>query len=176
MSSSPAVPFTVASASNFNALRAEVNAVAVRAWGSRNTNSGTTTATTQATAKKVMELSAPVTAGHLYRVNLSTLGVYSLASSGGVFIQATYTINGTTPTVTSTRLKSLPWATGLASVGNPFEMTGILPISADATLRVLISFYGYSAGTYEMLANSDAPTEMLIFDMGLNPGDTGTDF
>ena len=173
--SSPAVPYTVASATEYNLLRAEVGAVAVRGWRRRTTSSGSTTSTDPATALKVMEVSAPIIAGHFYWVELVSGWVYSPAV-GGMHVQLTYTTNGSTPTVTSTRFRQSPWQTPGANQGAPARATAFYPATTSGTLRVLASIYGYIAGTYTMYATSDTPIDQVIFDMGVAPAQTGADF
>jgi len=172
--SSPAVPFTPASAEEYNLLRAEINAVAIRGWRRRTTSSTATTATTQAGAQKVLEATAPIVSGHIYRVALDAS--VSSSAAGGVQVQLTYTTNGTTPTVSGTRLRWQAKPTVGSNTAEQFNMAANFVAVSAGTLRVLAAFHGYLAGTYTMVAVSDAPTDLTIFDMGVSPAQTGADF
>ncbi len=136
------------------------------AYHKRTTSSTGTTATTQATAQKVIELSAAVKSGRHYRVHVFG---HAMATAYGVSeMGLVHTINGTTPAVTSTALNRCIIEQSNTSVPLMFTMsTGFIPAS-DHTLKVLLTqFRASGTGTHTVEASSTAPLEMWIEDAGI---------
>lgn len=158
-------------------LRAsELNAQGVvKARGRRTTGPGTTTATVRTSAKKVIEVGASLTAGRAYMVSADKVGVFS-AAVGRIGLQLTYTTNNTTPGAGSTALcfTQLDTPTGDQVVKS--DVGAIYVPGTNQTFRVVLSFWAVNPGTYGVFAASDWPTDLLIVDLGPDPGDVGVDF
>lgn len=146
------------------------------ARGQRVTASTGTTATTGATAQGVMRISGSVRGGRLYRVSAPNLPCRSTTSGDRIAVQLTYTTNGTTPVVGSTRLTFGQKEVVGASVPNSLSVEGFYAPSTDLTLAVLLSIYRQSgSGTVSLLGASDWPIDMLIEDVGTDTTDVGVD-
>lgn len=148
----------------------------VVARGRRTTSSTTTTATSAGTAQKVLEVSATLKTGRLYRITAPNVG-YHRTTAGRVGMQLTYTTNGTTPGVTSTQLnwtQSQTYDTGDPVYGLTLGAT--YTPGANQTMRVLLSVWSVTTGTSGTYADAAWPTEIVVEDLGVDPGSSGTSF
>ncbi|MBN9108551.1 MAG: hypothetical protein J0I34_07190 [Pseudonocardia sp.] len=148
----------------------------VIARGRRTTSSTTTTATSAGTAQKVLEASATLKTGRLYRITAPNVG-YHRTTAGRVGLQLTYTTNNTTPGVTSTQLN---WTQAQTyDAGDPVygaTLSATYTPASNQTLRVLLSVWSVTTGTSGTYADAGWPTEIVIEDLGVDPGNTGTSF
>ena len=146
------------------------------ARGRRVTASTGTTATTSGTAQGVMRISGALTSGRLYRVSAPNLPCRSTTSGDRLAAQLTYTLDGTTPVVGSTRLTFGQLECVGTSVPNSLTVEGLYIPSSDLTFSVLLSIYRQSgAGTVSLLGASDWPVDLLIEDVGEDTSDVGVD-
>ncbi len=122
-----------------------------------------TTATTQTTAATVTALGYPLLAGRRYKVTAPDLGVYS-AAAGHIVVQVTYTLDGTTATASSPRLKQTAQETSGNSRG--VNLVGYLEVAMDAVVSLLLSVYGAAAGTYTVVSSADWPALLVLEDVG----------
>lgn len=142
----------------------------------RTTSSTSTTTTTATSAQKVMDtVGLSVLSGRLYRIAVEDVGCFSSAA-GRIALQFTYTTNGTTPAANSTRLSFVQSDT---PAGGNVVKTGIVGWyvpGSNLTLKVLLSIYGQTAGTYSLYGASDWPMPFVVEDCGLYSGSSGTNF
>lgn len=142
----------------------------------RYTTAISTTGTTPTTARKVTELPAALTSGRLYRIAAANVPITNVTSTANVcFLQITHTTDGTTPSTTSTRLASS--STGSPSTATYVEcsLSCLYAPASSVTIKVLLAFYG-QAGTTWLGAATDWPVEVVIEDVGPDPGVGGTNF
>lgn len=142
----------------------------------RTTAATTTTATTSATAQKVMELDAPMVTGHLYQIYTSSLEPFGTAAAT-IEIQLTYTVDGTTPAVTSTILNKADVQVISGGIPGTVVLTGRYVAVGSGTLKVLLSYFcAVGATTVGLTAGATFPMDIYIQDCGTDPGSTGTNF
>lgn len=142
----------------------------------RYTTSTSTTATSPSTAMKITELPATLVSGRLYRVYASDVPLTNTTDPANrIFLQITYTTDGSTPTVSGTRLTS---SSGIGASTTNYAAQTISAFYApgsNQTLKALLSVYGSAANT-AIGGASDWPVELIIEDVGLDGGVTGTNF
>jgi hypothetical protein len=145
-------------------------------WHRRTTNSTQTTQTSQSSAQKVCQLDVRLRLGRLYSVYCSNVGVYTI-DAGRARLQLTYTIDGTTPAASSAVLavsseEDTPGGSRVVSrdLGKMYAPT------ADVTFKVLLSVWMAVAGTGGTYGTSTWPLDLVIEDIGINPGTAGTNF
>lgn len=141
----------------------------------RTTNGTATTATTGATAQKYVELSAPVVSGRRYQIDIPSLSFFSPAA-GNFKMQLTYTTDGSTPAVTSPILEEFQAPTNSGSVLETGSMSADYQPGTTHNLKVLASFYGATAGTYNVFASATFPFDLRVLDLGVSPASSGTNF
>ena len=139
--------------------------------GRKSSSAAQTTTTTQGSATKLIQLDVPVTAGRTYRV-VGACPVYSSAA-GNAILQITYTTDGSTPTPSSTRLtySVAPTPSGAVAVEATTEDT-LVP-ATSGTIKVLLSIYAATAGTYTPQGSADWAIRFRVEDVGLDSGSTG---
>lgn len=145
------------------------------ARGRRTTGPGRTTTTTRTSAKKVIEVGASLIAGRCYEVKCPNVGVFS-AAAGRIGLQINYTINNTTPGPASTALCFTQVDTPTSDQVIKTDVGDIYVPGSAQTFRAVLSFWAVNAGDYGVFAASDWATNLLIVDMGPDPGDSGVDF
>lgn len=145
----------------------------------RTTTSGLipfTSNNNQGNATKIIEASASMTSGRVYQVYSPGFGLYG-RSATIVRAQITYTTNGAVPGTTSTTLdmsqvELLPGDNVIAcNIGKLYPATG------NITFRCLLSAYLINAGSGADAAAygaSDWPIDLVILDVGTDPGASGT--
>jgi hypothetical protein len=147
----------------------------------RTTNPPIVTGGTSAAAQPVLSLTAiPVTAGRLYRITSPDLALSAAGSVTGLCVMTAelkYTTGGSTPTAASTLLAALN--VNVDNSGHPASpslSTSYAP-AATGTVGVLLDYYipvpgGANNG---VLSGSSAyPIELIVEDIGADPGITGT--
>lgn len=141
----------------------------------RTTNSTTTTQTVQTSAQGVCWVGGALLIGRLYRVSAKNVGCYTVAA-GRARLQLTYTTNGTTPTAASTVLVTTDETE--TNPGNKVlnrDLAGLYVPGSNQTIKVLISIWNDNiAGTAGTFASATWPTDLVIEDLGVDPGSTGT--
>jgi len=148
----------------------------VIARAQRLTSGTATTATTAATAQKLCELDANLIAGRVYRVAAINFGVFSTAAAE-TQLQYTYTTDGTTPLVTSTILTTGQVTTPAGSIVISGSLAGLFEPGSNLTFKVLVSYWCNSgATTVNVFAGTAWPFDLVIEDLGTDPGVSGTQF
>jgi hypothetical protein len=150
----------------------------IMARAERATVSTGTTTTTATSAQGVLRIDdITLRAGRLYRVAAPSLGLYSSTSGDVAVAQLTRTTDGSTPTASSTRLTHGRVEAFGTSVVHTCDLHAVYaPGGADVTFSVLLSIYRQSgSGTIQAYGAADWPILLLIEDLGVDPGDTGTD-
>lgn len=141
-------------------------------FGRRESNSTTTT-----TEQGVMTLDdIPITAGRRYLIETSALLLDGSIANDVIRAVIRYTTDGSTPTTSSTILcldqdiqPNVSFPIG-ASPSSTYA-----PVS-DETLSLLLSVARVTGtGTVGMLGGSTTPIEVLVWDLGTDIGDSGTD-
>lgn len=149
----------------------------VVARGRRTTVSTGTTATVSTSGQGVLRLTGiSLTAGRLYRVAVPNVGMASTTAGNIAGLQLTYTTNNTTPTVSSTilTLGAVNCATANQQYG--VHMSCVYAPGSNQTFGVLFSIWRQSgaSGTVTAYGNAIWPCDLVIEDLGADPGDTGT--
>lgn len=137
------------------------------AWGKRTTSSTGSTGANQASATKVMEISAAVTAGRMYRVSTPNLGVWSNTYAISE-VALCYTTNNTAPTVSSSVLVKIVAEMPAGGFASYSATEGIYVAGTSHTLRVLLTIYRVS-GANAVQTYGDAiswPAIILVEDVG----------
>jgi hypothetical protein len=142
-------------------------------WNERNTTVSTT-ATTAATAFRIMTATAPVKAGRTYEVGFKGEMRNTVAPCTAE-IDVRYTTNGTEPTVSSAQM--FREIVRLDGVSIPESVNGSkhYPATADGELRVTLAMFAATGGgtlTYD--SSASAPGEITITDKGPTVAKTGT--
>src|SRR5438128_11176791 len=88
----------------------------------RTTNATATTATSQATAQKVLQLDVPLQAGRLYRFS-SLPQIYASINNAVVVPLLVYTVDGSTPAVSGTTLVQGALSIPVAGYSNAASLT-----------------------------------------------------
>lgn len=130
-------------------------------------------ATATTTAVPVLSVTAPVLAGRLYEVKALHFGLYGTVA-GTMQANLTYTTDGSAVTAASPALDQVDVQSTTGGIPEDAQLNRLVPITADGTLAVLLSYTSPSAGTGRMNASAGWPIELAIFDLGLDPGLTGT--
>lgn len=151
----------------------------------RTSNAVSTAASTAYTAQAVLGLSSvPVVGGRLYEVTAPNVAMYS--TGGGTFGATvalafiTYAVNTGNPAFVSSpqlvQMVTLPNTNG-QTLGAP--VLGYYPASTSGTLSVLLCYYQpIAAGSLgvTMVGSGSSPIDLMIRDVGVDPGDTGTSY
>lgn len=145
---------------------------AVVARHKRTTSATTTTQTTGTSAQGVCRLDdVALKAGRLYRITAHG-GAY-LSTSGRNKWRLTYTTDGSTPAANSTVLRDIQHNNPGSDIVLEAEVSGTYTPGSDLSFSVLFSHY-VSTGTGGVFGSSDWPVELVIEDLGTDPGSTGT--
>lgn len=169
----PGTPGTWESTSN------KSRGVIARAY--RDTAPANTGATSRATAVRLLSLTAvPVIAGRSYKVTAPCLAMYCAGGGAGPTIaeaELKYTTDGSTPTAASPLLvaDSL-WVDNMGHSAALTLESNYVP-TVTGTLGLVLDFYipilggATSVGIH---ASSWQPITIVVTDLGVDPGDTGT--
>lgn len=162
----------VLSSTTLGALAAYIDdtRTGVLARGKRTSNSSG--ATTEIGVLRLDDI--PISSGHLIYVCTSAIRIFSTVASDDVAAVLRYTTDGSTPTTSSTEAGRAIAKVSGASVdrGGWVAPSGSYTPAGDETLSVLLSVVRTNGtGTVNLLANM----ELFIVDLGIDPGDTGTD-
>ena len=142
----------------------------------RLTSGTATTATTPATAQKLCELDATLVSGRLYRVSVVDFGIFSTGAANSQ-IQITYTTDGSTPAVTSTILTTGQVVTPAGSIVISGSLSALYSPGSNQTFKALVSYWcGSGATTVNIFASTAWPFDLLVEDLGVDPGVSGTQF
>lgn len=144
------------------------------ARAARTTNA---TATVAAAERQVLGLPAvSVAAGRLYRVTAPSLTVYGSAAAGYSVVLIRFTTDGSAPTITSTQLAQSVIAMPVASIGYTNTIQGFYAPSASGTFRPTLSYQGSASNNATMVGSATYPISLLVEDVGLDPGTSGTNY
>lgn len=136
------------------------------AWGKRTTNSTATTGSTQSAAQKVLEVSANVKAGRLYRVYAKNVGAFS-TTSALVELALVYTNDGSTPSVSSSYINKTVLEVPSGAFVISADMEGFYAPGSDQTLKVLLTIFRVSGtNSVSTFGNSEWPASIAVEDIG----------
>lgn len=138
--------------------------------GPRTSNSTSTT-----TEQSVLELdSVPVKSGRAYRIEVPPLHV-SGGAADVVAIKIRHTTDDSTPTTSSTVLRYMQTTIRTGTPDEPISLAHTYFPSSDVNLSLLLTVARVSgtAGNALIVGNTDKPISILVWDMGIDPGDTG---
>lgn len=145
----------------------------------RTTNGTATSATTAATAQPYMRITGiPILANRLYRIAAYNLGVFGSGygrAQAGIYI----TTNNTTPTTSSSVIKQAAMEMSNTGFVESLSMEAHYSPAANQTLGVLLAYWYVDpppAGviTVTGYAAADWPVDLVVEDLGVDPGATGT--
>lgn len=160
--------------SGSRALAADVVAAARKIVGRarRLSNSSTTTSEIGVLRLDDVELLAD----HVYEIQTSSLLVTSSVANDIVHVKLRYTTDGSTPSTSSTLLTQSGERIEVTASGGYTQAIGTYAPSSDEALSVLLTV-ARNSGTGNVSINyaSVAPIEILVIDLGEDPGDTGVD-
>lgn len=142
------------------------------ARGNRLTNS--TGTTTEVGVLRLDDI--PIIGGRIYQISTSTLLLATNTANDFVNAKIRYTTDGSTPTTSSSLLTQTGGRIEATSSGDFAYLSGLYAPASDETLSVLLTVArGSGAGTVAINYGSSVPIELYIVDLGVDPGDTGTD-
>lgn len=158
----------------------ELNAIAsygtIIARGSRSTNSSSTSGTTELAVLRVDNIT--VKAGRLYLIYTGTVGVDVSVANDGARLLIRYDNTGANATTSSTLLTYSQMILSNIGVQESMQTMGTYAPGSDQTLSVLLAL-GRATGTGVLFVDCQStatrPCELLVADMGPDPGDTGVD-
>ena len=140
----------------------------------RRTTSIGTTASTSATAQRIISAFASVVNGRTYKL-WAHLEIDAATVPATSQVEMRVTTNGTEPTVSSTQVARALTDHRVASVPDSLDVIGLYPSAFTGTLGVMVAFFrAIGSGT---LTNDDTSTslaEIVIEDMGPTVGTSGT--
>lgn len=145
------------------------------AWCYRNSSTPINNATAAASACETMLLSCSMTAGRRYRIECPAIIGSSQTAGVNMIVQLTYTTDGSTPHANSTRLVFTE-----SYMGTAFYNYGLGSLAADytpsgnITFKALLSYYTVPQAYSAIVASSDAIQSLVISDLGVDPGASGT--
>lgn len=139
--------------------------------GARTTNSSTTT-----TEVGVLRVDGAATkAGRLYAVTTNVVGVDTSVANDGGRLNLHYATGGSAATTSSTVLDLAQQLIPNAAHSEHFSASATYaPGGSDQTLSVLLCVArSTGSGSVGVLADPTFPCELLIWDVGEDPGNTG---
>ena len=144
----------------------------IRARGNRTTSS--TTTTTEVGVLRLDDI--PTYAGRTYKIWTTPLALDTTVANDVAAASVRYTTDGSTPTTSSTQLASSQSALTNATSANTAPISVDYSPSADGLLSVLLTVSRVSGtGNISILATSTVPINLVVEDIGMDPGDSGTD-
>lgn len=120
----------------------------------------------------------PIVGGRLYEISSSTVTPDTGTNGDMTNVRIRYTTDGSTPSTSST---VLPGAIGQvrlddASNGEALVVKTFYAPASDETLSLLLTVGRSSgSGTITLFADGVFETHLVVKDVGVDPGDTGTD-
>lgn len=142
------------------------------ARGRRITNSSATS--TEVGVQRLDDI--PIFAGRMYLIKSSSLLLNSSVANDVAVARFRITTDGSTPTTASPLLTQAGTRIDNTSTGDYVNVLGPYMPTADETLSILMSVgRGAGTGNISMLYSSVTPIDMMLFDCGEDPGDTGVD-
>lgn len=144
----------------------------ILARGNRNTSSTTTT-----TEQGVLRLDdIPVYAGRTYRVWTSPLFLDTSVANDVIRALVRYTTDGSTPTTSSSVLSFVQARAEDVTDQYAIPFTCDYSPSADQLLSVLLTVARRSGtGNVSIIGATSGPINLVVEDIGMDPGDTGVD-
>jgi hypothetical protein len=147
----------------------------------RVTNAAVASGTTLATGVVALATAGniPVVAGRLYRVSAPAVSAFGNGSITGVCVwqgHFTMTTNGTTPTLASTVLFQANREVPNGGAPNVVHMECTYVPATTGTLAVALCYFMAVAGggtSVQVSGSATAPLEILIEDLGVDPGTVG---
>lgn len=151
----------------------------------RTTSAVSTAASTVASAQRVMALSAPIVAGRLYEISAPNVAMYSTGSGtfGVTTAQAflTYITNpgGGYPAVTDAQLTQALVQPNSNGQPLPAPLTAFYTPTASGPLGVLLAYFqpvGSGSLGVTMVGSTSEPIDLLVKDIGVDPGPSGASY
>lgn len=141
----------------------------------RRTTAITTTASTQATAQRILSTIASVTTGRSYRISYQGEH-FSATVPTSTQVELRITTDNTEPTTSSTQIERSILNHEVANVPDTTHISILYPATATVTLRVVATFFRAVGGAGTMSATSAAtsPCEIVIEDCGPTVTVSGT--
>lgn len=151
------------------AYRRDIKKLIARAGPKTSNSSGTTTEI------GVLELdSIPVKTGRAYSILVPSVHV-SGGAADVVAIKIRHTTDDSTPTTSSTVLRYRSTTIRTGTPDEPIDLEANYFPSSDLNLSLLlcVARVSGSAGNALIVGAADKPIQILVWDMGVDPGDTG---
>lgn len=120
----------------------------------------------------------PVTGGHAYAVWTSNLALDTTVANDDAMAQIRHTTDGSTPTTSSTVLPGAHVRDHLVSAtnGTIVAINSIYVPAADETLSLLLCIQRQAGtGTVTIIGSAEFTIDLVVADLGEDPGDTGVD-
>jgi hypothetical protein len=138
--------------------------------GRRTTSTGNIT-TTETGVLRVDDI--PMYAGRLYKISTSNMNIDTSVDNDVVRAGLRLSTSGAA-TITSTLIGYLRETIDSAAQSNAFSVTAFYTPGADVTASVLLSFIRQAgSGNIILFGSATDICDLVIEDMGLDPGDTG---
>jgi hypothetical protein len=136
----------------------------------RITNSSTTT-----TEVAVLQLDGiAVKAGRAYLIETNPVGVDTSVANDGGRLVIRYATGGATAAISSTTLDLAQQVIPNAAHSEHFPVGALYPAASDDTLSILLTVArSTGSGSVGLLADPTFPLDLLVWDCGVDPGDTG---
>ena len=142
------------------------------ARGNRVTSSSTTT--TEVAVLRLDDI--PVYAGRTYRIWTTPLRLDTSVANDVARVNLRHTTDGSTPDTSSTLLTNSQSTLTDATNANSASIEIDYSPAADQLLSVVLTVSRQSGtGNISIVAASTVPINLVVEDIGLDPGDTGTD-
>jgi hypothetical protein len=158
-------------AQEVNAVRAE-NAARIVARASRTTQVTTTSGPTE---RGVLWLPVSLRANRLYRISAVAVA-WGSANNAYTELKLRHTTNGTVPTTASTQIAQAANPLPIAGIGFAVRVDGTFGVGgADLpNFRLLLTYGGSAGNNATMYGSPSAPIQVLVEDVGVDPGVVGT--
>jgi hypothetical protein len=131
------------------------------------------TATTSATGQGVIELWVSVITGRLYMIESPVFAVNATVSTDIVFGKIVGTTDGSAPSAASATLAGARSEWTPTTI--PVRVGTLWPSTITGTLKLwLVVGRTSGSGTVQSFADGTRVTDLLVWDMGLDPGASGT--
>jgi hypothetical protein len=136
----------------------------------------TTTSTTTTTEVGVIRFDdVPVVGGRLYHIYTSTLQLASSVNNDGLAANLRYTEDGSTPSTSSTVMTSFRDQQVNATTGFTGMISVMYAPASDLELSLLLTVARITGtGNAQMSGSATFPIDLVIEDIGIDPGSTGT--
>jgi len=136
----------------------------------------TTTSTTTTTEVGVVRLDdIPVLLGRLYHIYTSSIQLASSVNNDGLAANLRHTTDGSTPSPSSTVLTSFRNQQVNATTGFTGVISVVFAPGSDLALSLLLCVARITGtGNAQMSGSATFPIDLVIEDIGVDPGSTGT--